>query len=55
MIDSIKNWFEQYPLVLDIVQVLGVLFLAGITYIIVKKILVRAVKTVVGKTKNTIR
>ncbi len=52
MIDSIKNWFEQYPMFLDVLQVLGVILLAALVYLIVKKVLLRFVKTIVGKTKT---
>ena len=32
MIESIQNWFDQYPLLLDVLQVFGVLALAAVVF-----------------------
>ena len=52
--DNIKSWLENYPFIYNTLIFLGILILAYIVYWITKKILVRAVTSVVKKTKTQI-
>lgn len=52
--DNIKSWLENYPFIYNTLIFLGILILAYIMYWITKKILVRAVTSVVKKTKTQI-
>jgi len=52
--DNIKSWLENYPFIYNTLIFLGILILAYIVYWITKKILVRAVSSVVRKTKTQI-
>ncbi len=52
--DIIKSWLENYPFIYNTLIFLGIVILAYIVYWITKKILVRAVSSVVRKTKTQI-
>lgn len=52
--DNIKSWLENYPFIYNTLIFLGIVILAYIVYWITKKILVRAVSSVVRKTKTQI-
>jgi len=52
--EAIKNWLVDYPIVLAIIQVVGVIFLAYLAYIIVKKLLISGVQKIVQKTKTEV-
>jgi len=52
--DDIKTWLENYPFIYNTLIFLGVVIFAYTVYLITKKILVRAVSSVVKKTKTQI-
>ncbi|MBN1301470.1 MAG: mechanosensitive ion channel [Melioribacteraceae bacterium] len=52
MIDDIKNWFDQYPLLKEIIELLGVLIMAVLSYIIVKRLLLKSVEKIVKRTRT---
>jgi len=52
--DSIKEILEKYPLLTDFLKFLAVLILETVSYLITKKILIKAVSGVVKKTKTHI-
>ncbi|MCB0746740.1 MAG: mechanosensitive ion channel [Ignavibacteriae bacterium] len=52
--NEIKNWFNDYPNILAIAEIIGVLLLAFAAYWITKKILITAVNKIIKKTKTEI-
>ncbi len=52
--EEIKNIFENYPSVIKILEFVGVLLLAIIVYLIIKKLLISGVQKIVKKTKTEI-
>jgi miniconductance mechanosensitive channel len=54
MIEDIQNWLGQYPLLEDNIKFIGVILLAILVYFIVKKIIIRSVKTFIKRTKTKV-
>jgi miniconductance mechanosensitive channel len=54
MIEDIQNWLGQYPLLEDNIKFVGVILLSILIYFIVKKIIIRSVKTFIKRTKTKI-
>lgn len=52
--EEIKNIFTEYPLVLLLIQILGVFVLALVVYLVVKKVLISGVHKIVQKTKTDV-
>lgn len=52
MIESIKYFFEEYPLLLDGIEVIGIFLIAFISYFIVKKVLLKSTKRITNKTRT---
>jgi miniconductance mechanosensitive channel len=50
--EDIKIFFENYPLLLSLIQFLGVFLLAFVTYLIVKKLLIAGIHKIVKKSKT---
>jgi len=47
---NINKWLEQYPVLIENIKFLGILFLAFISYVITKKIILKYISKVVSKT-----
>ena len=54
MINSIKEWFSQYPWLDNNIKFVGILLLAWITYFVTKNIVLRIIKNLVKSTKTDI-
>ena len=54
MINSIKEWFSQYPWLDNNIKFVGILLLAWITYFVTKNIVLRIIKNLVKSTKTNI-
>lgn len=54
MFEDIQGWLNQHPVIRDNIKFLGVILLAFFTYFIVKKIILRSVKTFTKRTKTQI-
>ncbi len=52
--DSLQQFFDKYPLLTDFFKFLGILALAVFSYWITKKILIKAVSSIVKRTKTHI-
>lgn len=52
--DTLKNWLADYPIVFSMIQIIGVILLAYLAYVIVKKLLISGVHKVVQKTKTEV-
>ena len=52
--NNIKTWLENYPFISNVLVFIGVVLLAFIVYWITKKVLIKAVSSVVKKTKTQI-
>ena len=54
MIEDIQNWLGQYPFLEDNIKFIGVILIAILVYFIVKKIIIRSVKTFTRRTKTKV-
>lgn len=54
MIEDIQNWLGQYPLLEGNIKFIGVILFAILVYFIIKKIIIRSVKTFIKRTKTEI-
>ncbi len=54
MIEDIQNWLGQYPLLENNIKFIGVILIAILVYFIVKKIIIRSVKTFIKRTKTKV-
>ena len=54
MIDSIKEWLNQYPWLSNNIKFVGILVLAWITYLVTKNIILRIIKNLVKSTRTDI-
>lgn len=52
--ENIKNFLLEYPLINTLLQIIGVLFLAFVSYIVVKKLLISGVQKIIKNTKTEI-
>jgi miniconductance mechanosensitive channel len=52
--ENITNWLNEYPMVLSIIEFVGVIILAFLAYVIVKKLLISGVHKIVQKTKTDV-
>jgi len=52
--EDIIALFENYPILLSLLQFVGVFLLAFITYLIVKKLLIAGINKIVKKSKTEI-
>jgi miniconductance mechanosensitive channel len=52
--ENIKNWLNEYPIVLSIIEFVGVIIFAFLAYVIVKKLLISGVHKIVQKTKTDV-
>jgi len=52
--EEILNWLKEYPKILELFQMIGVILFAFIAYIITKKILITSVNKIVKTTKTQV-
>ena len=52
--ENIQEFFNEYPIIYSLIQIIGVLLLAFLAYIIVKKLLISGVHRIVQKTKTEV-
>jgi miniconductance mechanosensitive channel len=52
--ENITNWLNEYPIVLSIIEFVGVIIFAFLAYVIVKKLLISGVHKIVQKTKTDV-
>ncbi len=52
MPESITEFFDEYPLLLEVIKFTGIILLAVISYIVTKKVLFSIIKAFVEKTKS---
>ena len=50
--EDIKALFENYPILLSLLEFIGVFLLAFVTYLIVKKLLIAGIHKIVKKSKT---
>lgn len=54
LLESIRQWLQQYPLLYDNIKYLGVAALAYISYIVTRKVFFRIIQNLTKKTKTSI-
>ncbi len=54
MFEDIQSWLHQYPVIEENIKFLGVLLLALLVYYIIKKIIIKSIRTFTKKTKTQI-
>lgn len=52
MLESIEKYLTEYPMLSTVLQILGVILLAVISYFITKKVIIRILQSVVRRTKT---
>lgn len=53
-LEQIQNWLQEFPIIYNLLQIIGVVVLAILAYIIAKKILIKGVNKIIEKTKTEV-
>ncbi|MEE9431298.1 MAG: mechanosensitive ion channel domain-containing protein, partial [Melioribacteraceae bacterium] len=53
-LEQIQNWLQEFPIIYNVLQIVGVILLAIFAYIVAKKILISGINKIVDKTKTEV-
>jgi len=53
-LEQIQQWLQEFPIIYNLIQILGVILLSILAYIVSKKIIITAVNKIVKKTKTDV-